>query len=89
VREARDALRASAAALIPAEDGGYVLIGLAKRVDAIFDGIEWGTDKVLARTRERFATAGVRPVELRPLWDVDRPEDLLRLQREGLAGAAA
>ena len=84
LREASAALRVKRAVIIPAEDGGYVLIGLAARVEGLFAGVDWGTDAVLRQTRGRFADAGVRCVELPPLWDIDRPEDYARLAVEGL-----
>ena len=84
LRAARDALARAPAVLSPAEDGGYVLIGLAAGVPGLFDGIEWGTSTVLAQTRRRFAQAGVQCAELRELWDLDRPEDYARLQAAGL-----
>ena len=78
------ALREADAVFIPAEDGGYVLVGLARPVRALFDDIPWGSAAVMARTRERLERARVRWVELDALWDVDRPDDYARLQREGL-----
>ncbi|HEF4773472.1 TIGR04282 family arsenosugar biosynthesis glycosyltransferase [Burkholderia multivorans] len=74
-------------AAIPAEDGGYVLIGaargaLARReivLDALFDDMPWSTDQVMTRTRERLRQIGASWHELPPLWDIDRPEDLVRL----------
>jgi len=81
---ARDALRESPAVITPAEDGGYVLIGLARDVPRLFDGVDWGTGAVLRQTRAHFAEAGIRCVELAERWDVDRPEDYARLQAEGL-----
>jgi glycosyltransferase A (GT-A) superfamily protein (DUF2064 family) len=45
----------------------------------MFDGIDWGTSTVLAQQREALQRAGLTFVELETLWDVDRPEDLLRL----------
>ncbi len=65
------------AVLIPAEDGGYVAIGLARPV-AAFDGIAWGTPEVAASTRDRLAAAGVRWCELPALWDIDDAADLAR-----------
>jgi glycosyltransferase A (GT-A) superfamily protein (DUF2064 family) len=65
------------AVLGPAEDGGYVLIGLARPVEA-FDGIAWGAPSVLAVTRERLAAQQATWHELPVLWDVDREVDLLR-----------
>jgi len=65
------------AVLGPAEDGGYVLIGLARPVDA-FDGIAWGEPSVMAATRARLAEQHATWHELPVLWDVDREADLLR-----------
>lgn len=67
------------AVLGPAEDGGYVLLGLRRMDKRLFEDMAWGTDMVLDQTRERLATLGWRWQELETLWDVDRPEDLERL----------
>jgi glycosyltransferase A (GT-A) superfamily protein (DUF2064 family) len=80
-------LRAAASALldgedavvIPAEDGGYVLIGLRRPIPALFEGMAWGTDTVMSSTRRRLREIGMRWRELPTLWDVDRPADLARL----------
>jgi rSAM/selenodomain-associated transferase 1 len=69
----------------PAEDGGYVLIGLRRLSPVLFEGIEWGGDRVLRQTRSRLVALGWRWHELPMLWDVDRPEDLARLGDVGLA----
>lgn len=63
----------------PAEDGGYVLIGLRRCDPRIFDGIAWGTPEVLRQTRERIGALGWVGRELPVLWDVDQPHDLERL----------
>jgi rSAM/selenodomain-associated transferase 1 len=63
----------------PAEDGGYVLIGLTRCFAELFRGIPWGTATVLEETRRRAAALSLRIGELPVLWDVDRPEDLQRL----------
>jgi uncharacterized protein len=79
------ALEQGAEAVIgPATDGGYVLLGLRRFEPAIFTDIAWGTDSVLARTRDRLQMLGFSWVELDTLWDLDRPEDLL-LHREQLS----
>lgn len=70
------------AVLGPAEDGGYVLIGLSRYDPELFQGVNWGSDTVLAETRERLKRCGFHWEELPPLWDVDRPNDLLRLEQE-------
>lgn len=62
----------------PAEDGGYVLIGLSRPCPALFTAMPWGSDRVLALTRERIAALGLRAHELAPQPDLDRPEDLIR-----------
>lgn len=68
----------------PAEDGGYVLLGL-RRVDAtLFSDLPWGTDQVLALTRERLHQLSWDYQLLPVLWDVDRPEDLPRLAGLGI-----
>jgi rSAM/selenodomain-associated transferase 1 len=72
--EGRDAV------LGPAEDGGYVLIGVRRSVPALFDGVEWGSDRVLEQTRQRLVELGWKCLELPTLWDLDRPEDLARLK---------
>jgi rSAM/selenodomain-associated transferase 2/rSAM/selenodomain-associated transferase 1 len=74
------------AVFIPAEDGGYVLVGLRRPQPRLFEGIAWGSDQVMAQTRERLMALGLRWLEPATLWDVDRPEDLLRLT--GLEGFA-
>jgi rSAM/selenodomain-associated transferase 2/rSAM/selenodomain-associated transferase 1 len=65
------------AVVAPAEDGGYVLIGLARTVDA-FSGIEWGKPGVMAATRARLAALRATWRELPLLWDVDEARDLSR-----------
>ncbi len=64
----------------PAEDGGYVLVGLSRPVDGrLFEDIDWGTERVLVQTRARVQALGWSWRELPSRWDVDRPEDLARL----------
>ena len=78
LRNAADALDRADAVIGPAEDGGYWLLGLARMVDRVFDGVEWGTEAVFSQTMGRFAAAGIDPVLLPELADCDRPEDLAR-----------
>ena len=79
VRDAATQLARHDAALIPADDGGYVLIGARGTHPNMFDGIDWGEATVLAAQRDRFLTLGWRWHEGAVRWDVDRPEDLARL----------
>ena len=77
---AADALRQGAdAVFIPAEDGGYVLVGLQQPQPGLFQGIDWSTERVMAQTRQRAGAMGLALCELAPLWDVDTPADLARL----------
>ena len=85
LRSAAEALVTHDAVVAPAEDGGYVMVGLARSVPGIFDGIAWGTSTVMDETRRRLESAGARWKLMPMLWDVDRPEDYLRLQGAGLA----
>jgi rSAM/selenodomain-associated transferase 1 len=86
------------AVFLPAEDGGYVLIGLRRPRPALFEGVPWGTAGVMEQTRARLRAAGITWSEPAILWDVDVPADLARLhalgrdevrQRNGLTAAAA
>ena len=85
LRTAARELRAGAAAVLaPAEDGGYALIGLRRVHPRLFAGIEWGSARVMAQSRQRLARLGWHWHELRTLWDVDRPEDVARRRRTRL-----
>lgn len=64
------------AALIPARDGGYVLIGLARPRPVLFHDMSWGTVEVAAETRRRMAELALEWKEWPALADIDRPEDL-------------
>jgi glycosyltransferase A (GT-A) superfamily protein (DUF2064 family) len=81
LEQALEALEARDAVLGPAEDGGYVLLGLRRAAPELFTRIPWGTGQVAAITRERMVSLGWDWVELLELWDVDRPADLKRLER--------
>jgi rSAM/selenodomain-associated transferase 1 len=80
-RRLREAARALAdgaqAVLIPAVDGGYVLVGCrAPPPASLFRGVPWGTSGVMDATRVRLAAIGWRWQELSPLRDIDRVQDL-------------
>jgi rSAM/selenodomain-associated transferase 1 len=68
------------AVFIPVDDGGYMLVGLRCPQPGLFEGITWGSERVMAQTRQRLADLGLRWSELPTLWDVDRPADLARLR---------
>jgi hypothetical protein len=63
----------------PAEDGGYVLLGLRKVVAELFAGIPWSTGYVLKATRGQLRAVRRNSwAELETLWDIDRVEDYER-----------
>jgi rSAM/selenodomain-associated transferase 1 len=83
LRDAKRALAGGDDVVVgPAEDGGYVLIGLSHCDLELFREIPWGGPEVLSETRRRIAALRWRLIELPALWDVDRPEDLERLPEE-------
>ncbi len=85
LKETAEALSQGMDAVIgPAEDGGYVLLGLRRFAPELFAGISWGTDLVFEETRERLRGLGWQWHELKERWDVDRPEDVKRLRLKGL-----
>lgn len=85
LRHALQALHDDSASvvIIPAEDGGYVLIGTRSIQPGLFYGVDWGTSKVLQQTRHNIQRLHLTSVEFEPLWDIDQPEDLHRLQQLG------
>lgn len=87
LQHAADALQTHDAVLIPAEDGGYVLLGLRRPLGCAFERIDWSTERVLNQTRERLREAGGTWVELPALWDVDEPADWQRWTQAGLGGS--
>lgn len=74
-------VQGSDAVISPAEDGGYALLGLRQAAEGLFRDIEWGSERVLAQTRQQLSSLGWSWCELKQQWDVDRPEDLPRLLR--------
>ncbi len=73
----------------PATDGGYYLLGLRKPCLEVFRGIDWGTAAVLHQTMEASEKLHLSIHLLRPLRDVDRPEDLPVCEVISGAGARA
>ncbi|MBL0142515.1 MAG: TIGR04282 family arsenosugar biosynthesis glycosyltransferase [Betaproteobacteria bacterium] len=84
LRAAAGSLSTHDAVIQPAEDGGYVLVGLARTAPGLFEGIRWGEASVMRDTRARLREAGATWREMPTRWDVDRPEDYRRLLASGL-----
>lgn len=69
-------LDAHDAVMLPAHDGGYVLLGLKAPCPELFSDMLWSTSVVAAETLRRMATLNQR-VWLGPvLYDIDEPSDL-------------
>lgn len=76
-----DALSQSPAVIGPARDGGYYLIGMRAPGFALFDGIEWSTERVLAQTKALAQSQGLKMAYLCELDDMDDEEAFERWRR--------
>ena len=63
----------------PSDDGGYYLIGLKKNHPAVFERIDWSTDRVFEQTRSRAKELSVEVSLLPAGYDVDDRSSLNRL----------
>jgi rSAM/selenodomain-associated transferase 1 len=85
LRTAADILRGGAdVVVVPAEDGGYALIGMRRAEPALFCDMRWSTPDVMGATRQRLRQLGLSWQEPVTLWDVDVPADLERMRDIGL-----
>jgi rSAM/selenodomain-associated transferase 1 len=95
VDEAFEQLKLVNVVLGPALDGGYYLLGCARRLPPIFDGIAWGEQSVLAETVARLSDPSWRVALLPPWYDVDTLDDwqmlrghLVAMRRAGIDAGA-
>lgn len=85
LRTAADILRGGAdAVVVPAEDGGYALIGMRAPEPSVFSAMRWSTPDVMDETRRRLRALGLSWQEPVTLWDVDVPADIARMKTVGL-----
>lgn len=77
-------LAAGDALVIPAEDGGYVLLAADDPPAQLLRSIPWGGKRVLQRSRVQMRRTGGCLRELESSWDVDELPDLKRLLRNGI-----
>jgi rSAM/selenodomain-associated transferase 1 len=66
----------------PADDGGYYLIGMTRVLAPLFEGVEWGSDSVLADTMRIADRLRVAACLIRGAYDVDTIADVRRLKRD-------
>lgn len=81
IQRAFDALEGHDIVLGPASDGGYYLIGMRRLHAALFEDIDWGTERVCTQTQQRIARLGLRAAVLPTEDDIDEPEDLAVWER--------
>lgn len=62
----------------PATDGGYYLVGMSGHHACLFEGIDWGTPRVLEMTLAQCRRHGLAWTCLDAHDDVDTPEDYRR-----------
>ena len=67
------------AVLLPASDGGYVLIGLQAPCPSLFTDMAWSTPVVAQETLRRMASLGLKVWKGPVLHDIDEPADLIHL----------
>ena len=74
--EAARQLQRHDAVLLPATDGGYVLLGLKEHCPPLFTDMAWSTAAVASITRMRLALSGRSMWQGPTLHDIDEPADL-------------
>jgi rSAM/selenodomain-associated transferase 1 len=75
IQRALEQLQDADVVLGPATDGGYYLLGCARHVPPLFDGIAWSTSEVTSATVAHVRHAGLRLALLPPWYDVDTLDD--------------
>lgn len=83
VQAALDALHHTDHALLPAPDGGYVLIGSNTPLPSLA-GVCWSTGRECAQTARRLRRHGSLVLLAPPRADFDSPADWRRARRAGL-----
>ena len=79
IKQAIDVLQTGTEVVfVPAEDGGYVLVGLQQVYDFLFQGISWGSAEVMQQSKNKLDGKNIRYKELATCWDIDRLEDYQR-----------
>ncbi len=63
--------------LIPALDGGYVLIAASQHISPqLFSDIDWSSERVLRQTLQKATDHGISKLVMNPLRDIDHIEDI-------------
>ena len=64
------------AVLGPATDGGYYLLGLCRKTNALFEDMQWSTARVFKETEKRLRENDLRHAVMRELTDIDEEKDI-------------
>ncbi|MDQ6992225.1 MAG: TIGR04282 family arsenosugar biosynthesis glycosyltransferase [Mariprofundus sp.] len=79
LRQAAAALENHDAVMVPATDGGYVLLGLNQDAPSVFSNISWSSSTVFKETMDRLTQLGWSVCLLPERSDIDLPADLKQL----------
>jgi rSAM/selenodomain-associated transferase 1 len=74
---------------VPADDGGYVMIGSSRFCPEVFQGIDWSTGAVSAQTRQRAEQNSISFCEVGGWTDIDDHASLLALLKRTPTSATA
>ncbi|MEZ6124105.1 MAG: TIGR04282 family arsenosugar biosynthesis glycosyltransferase [Planctomycetaceae bacterium] len=92
IHSAFDQLKTTDVVLVPATDGGFVLVGLRRPIPGLFHDVSWSSYRTLSQTIAAAERARATVSLLPPWYDVDTLENLgtlLALQETGHSGAAS
>lgn len=79
LRQAADQLQHHDAVMLPAADGGYVLLGLRRYVPELFEHMPWSTAQVARLTRDRLRALDLSLWQGPMLQDIDELADMAHL----------
>ena len=75
-----DARTTHDAAMIPADDGGFVALAVRRCPVGLLRDVTWSAPTTASEVQARLADAGMTVAVLPGWWDVDTPDDLDRLR---------
>jgi uncharacterized protein len=82
IPQACAALERADAVLGPADDGGFILLGLRRCPPGLLRGLPWSSPDTLRATEARLRARGLSVAKTLRWFDVDAPADLARLRVE-------
>ena len=83
LEEALKKLNENDAVIGPSEDGGYYLLGFTRLEAGLLDNLPWSQPHTRQATEQRLQARGYAFAQTSMLFDIDTPEDLKRLGKEG------